>query len=216
MEITYVHAQPGTGLSPPSPWQLPPPTSSSPCKTHNSVIIRGRGVCERSSSGVCVCSVCVSGEADRPTASRGGLHPCPLITSAQAHPQPATLRSQGTVPIELDATSPLPSSLSGDPSCREARNTPPTSGYPFGSDPRPGLSQTVPCPTTPHPRTPPGTSHSTRSPSVQQELGGNLFPSPSLASREAHKRWENLVTGSWAFPSRTGLAESERGSCGCV
>lgn len=137
------------------------------------------------------------------------------IGCSSPHPSPQlspTLRmpyseSQGKLPAGLDGTSPLSASHPGDPRCRESRNTPPppspASGYPFGSDPRPGLSQTVPCPIPPlRPIDPPTKQLPTPHPPTQLglELGGISSPHHPQLNREAH-RWIGIIGHRSPWPS---------------
>lgn len=112
-----------------------------------------------------------------------------------------------------------PASFLGDPGCREAGNAPlpPASGYPFGSDPRPGLSQTLPHPIPPPSIYPPGTSYSTPAYSAEARTRGNLFPSASPATREAHKgvgRIGHKVL--WPAPYAQGLQDQGKAGTGGV
>ena len=160
------NSQPGTGLSPPPPWQLPPHhcLPSPQCRKHNSH--KGRGLPSAQSSRY--------------------VRGCAAATRLPQPLSSAPGRQSRHDPV-LPAPSRRPSL--GTPGCREAGNArprpPPASGYPFGSDPRPGLSQTVPRHTPPIQR-PPGTSYSPRSTptySGGSRTRGNLFPSPPPAEQ---------------------------------
>lgn len=107
------------------------------------------------------------------------------------------------MPIELDATLPVPSHhpSPGTQAAGKPGTPPPTSGYPFGSDPRPGLSQTVPRPTTPHPRTPQELPTLQGAPQSSKNQGESL-PSSNSSQQRSHIRWENLVTELLGLPFR--------------
>ena len=130
----------------PSPC-LPSPLGRKP-NAHNGEAGDGGCVC------VCVC-VCLD-HTEQQLRACMSTWGCGVQGYSKSPPTPQTCPE--TANCQQDKVLPAPSQQPslGTQAAGKPGTAPPTpaSGYPFGSDPRPGLSQTVPRPNPPHPSTP--------------------------------------------------------------
>lgn len=136
------------------------------CRQHNPLT---RGELDGQSAQVESVCVCVPTAIPRP-------HPHPRSAPPRDGPESESQRGQAASGTQWYQPPPsqhpsLGTQAAGKP------GTPPTpaSGYPFGSGPRPGLTQTLPRPTPPS-IDPPGASYSTPHDSVGARTRGNLSP----------------------------------------